>query len=43
MRALIAIVGRYLPDPTTRAGLVEELSSLIDNGPDIPLGARRYG
>jgi hypothetical protein len=43
MREVIAIVGRNLPDPQDRASFVEEMHMLMNNGPETPLGAHRYG
>ncbi|MGI8403704.1 MAG: hypothetical protein ACR2OE_02845 [Thermomicrobiales bacterium] len=44
MRAVVAIVTRYLPDPKDRVAIAEELHALIStNGPEIPLGAHCYG
>jgi hypothetical protein len=43
MKALIAAVGPYLPDTKDRVAFVEEMHALMNNGPETPLGAHRYG
>jgi hypothetical protein len=44
MRAMVAIVTRFLPDPKDRAAIAEELHALIStNDPEMPLGAHSYG
>jgi len=43
MRAVVAIVTRYLPDPKAQAAIAEELHALIStNGPEMPLGAHSH-
>lgn len=42
MGAVVEIVTRYLPDPKDRAAIAEELASLMNNGPETPIGAHSY-
>ncbi len=43
MSAVVDVVTRYLPDPTDRAAIAEEITALVStNGPETPLGAHSY-
>jgi hypothetical protein len=42
MRAMVAIVTRYIPDPKDRAAIVEEVHALMNHGPETPIGAHSH-
>lgn len=43
MKAMMAIVLRYVPDPKDHQVMVEELQGLVNDDIKLPLGARGFG
>ena len=42
MHAMAAIVTRYVPDPTDRQAIAEEVHALLSTDPETPFGAHSY-